>query len=377
MQLWQLSKISRLISGRIGLLLVLSLSVTLLPSCLSSPPPKPFSSEALPTEAIAEISEIRSYPVRVKYLNSSVARPATVGIPLKVDETISTDENSTAQVSLRNGAIVRIGGKSSLTLKPQNQVEFISGRLLTWAEGEKKATARILTNFGEVFSENGTVYIDIPVKAAEERLIIALDGKVNVLLKASSETLILNKGEEVTVKADGTASKPKRIEKENIDKRLANNNLIFGFSTQLSNLNQIAAEFGITASVKAASTIEFRRSDLPKLPTDNNQKKITYTSGSVNKERETPRNDRPVDRRDSKPEEPERKPEEPTAARNNQGSPEPTTPVPSPDIVPVVENPTTSEPVSPEPPPQPVPIEPPPPPVQPEIAAPEPSPRPN
>ena len=367
MQRWQLSKIS----GRIVPLLVLSLSATLLPSCLTSQPPKPFSSEALPSEAIAEISEIRSYPVRVKYLNSSVAKPATVGIPLKVDETVSTDENSTAQVSLRNGAIVRIGGKSSLTLKPKNQVEFTSGRLLTWAEGENKATTKVLTNFGEISTDNGTVYIEIPTKVAEDRRVIALDGKVTILLKASSQTLTLNKGEEVTVKADGKASEPKRIEKESIDKRLANNNLIFGFSTQLTNLNQIVAEFGISAAAKAASTIEFRRSELPKLPKESNQKKVTYTSGSANSDRNEPRNDRPEKKRETKPNEPDRKQEEPTAARDNQNTPEPATPVANPDVVPV-QNPVTNNPVSPEPPPQPVPIEPPPPPIQPEIAAPEP-----
>ncbi|HBC41651.1 MAG TPA: hypothetical protein DCZ88_07110, partial [Pseudanabaena sp.] len=63
----------------------------MLPSCTISQPEKPFSSEVLPTEAIAEISEIRSYPVRVKYVNSTTARPATVGVALKVNESVSTD----------------------------------------------------------------------------------------------------------------------------------------------------------------------------------------------------------------------------------------------------------------------------------------------
>lgn len=369
---WQLFKISRQILP----LVVLSLSVTLLPSCMTSQPAKPFSSETLPTEAIAEISEIRSYPIRVKYLNASVSRPATVGVSLKVNESVSTEETSTAQVSLRNGTIIRIGGKSSLTLKPQNQVEFTAGRLVAGYGIEIKSTAKVQTPFGEI-SSDGAVYIEIPAKAAEERRVIALDGITTVLLKGTTTALTLNKGEEIRIKADGKASEPKRIEKESIDKRIANNNLLFGFNTPLANQNQIAAEFGISATVKEAKTIEFRRSDVPKLPKENsNQKKITYTSGSANNDRE--------ERRDNSS---DRRPEEPTATRNAPvepkqppANPAPPTETPPPITPPPVEPPpvTTNPPTDVPPPPtpaQPIPIEPPPAPVQPEIAAPEPPPK--
>ena len=367
MQRWQLFKISRQILP----LLVLSLAVVVLPSCTISQPPKPFSSEALPTEAIAEISEIRSYPVRVKYVNATSARPATVGVPLKVNESVSTEDSSTAQVTLRSGAIIRIGGKSSLTLKPQNQVEFTSGRLVAWAASDRKSPAQVQTPFGEISSNDGTVYLEIPPKAAEDRRVIALDGTVTVLLKSTSEIVTLGKGEEIRIKADGKASAPKRIDKESIDKRIANNALIFGFSTQLASLPQITSEFGVTATVKEASTIEFRRADLPK-PTENpNRNKVTYNSSpAANSDRNDRREEPPAPRREeptaarTEPAVPQANSNNPAPANNNAPEPARTEPTP------VTNNPVAT-PIEP-PPAQPAPLEPPPQPVQPEIPAPAP-----
>ncbi|WP_103667641.1 FecR domain-containing protein [Pseudanabaena sp. BC1403] len=369
MQRWQLSKIS----GQILPLLFLSLVAIGLPSCSGYQPPKPFSSEAVPTEAIAEISEIRSYPVRVKYINATSSRPATIGVPLKVNESISTEDSSTAQVTLRSGAIIRIGGKSTLTLKPQNQVEFTSGRLLAWAAKDLKSPAQVQTPFGEISSNDGTVYLEIPDKASEERRVIALDGTVTVLLKSTSEIVTLGKGEEIRIQADGKASAPKRIDKESIDKRIANNSLIFGFSSQLASLPQISSEFGVTASFKEAKTIEFRRSDLPKTSENKNRNKVTYTSGTANS-----------DRNDRREDPPDNKQRDQTAAKNDPtATPEvkPTSPAPTnnpiepartndPTPAPVTTN-TVATPVEP-PPSQPAPLEPPPQPVQPEIPAPAP-----
>ncbi len=375
MQRWQLFKIY----GQLLPLLVLSLTAITLPSCTTTQPAKPFSSEALPTEAIAEISEIRSYPVRIKYVNSTSARPATVGASLKANESVSTEESSTAQLTLRSGTIVRIGGNSNLTVKPQNQVEITAGRLVTWSD--RKAPVQIRTPFGEISSNDGTVYLEIPPKASDDRRIIALDGTVTFLLKGSSDIVTLGKGEEIRIKADGKASPPKRIDKEGIDKRIANNALIFGFSTQLASLPQITSEFGVTSTVKEASTIQFRRSDLPKKPNEsNNLPKVTYSSGSPTNSDRNDRQDEPVDRRREEPSaakkpdktvEPTTSPDKPNeSSSNSTTAPKPT------ETNPVTTNPTAT-PVQPSAPPsvplEPVPLEPPPQPVQPEIAAPEPA----
>ena len=380
MQRWQLFKIY----GQLLPLLVLSLTAITLPSCTTTQPAKPFSSETLPTEAIAEISEIRSYPVRIKYVNGTSARPATVGASLKVNESVSTEESSTAQLTLRSGTIIRIGGNSSLTVKPQNQVEIISGRLVAWSD--RKAPVQIKTPFGEISSNDGTVYLEIPPKASDDRRIIALDGTVTFLLTGSSAIVTLGKGEEIRIKADGKASAPKRIDKEGIDKRIANNALIFGFSTQLASLPQIASEFGVTSTIKEASTIQFRRSDLPKKPNENdNSPKVTYSSGSS---ANSDRNDR-NDRNDRQEEPVERRREEPSAAKSPEKTLEPastnkqseppanSTTEPKPiESTPITTNPTAT-PVQPSAPPsaplEPVPLEPPPQPVQPEIPAPEPA----
>ena len=366
MQLWQLIKIS----GRFLPLLVLLLTALTLPSCTTNQPAKPFSSESLPTEAIAEISEIRSFPVRVKYINSKSARPASVGVPLKADESVSTEENSTAQLTLRNGSIIRIGGNSNLTLKLQNKVEFTSGRLVAWAASDRKATAQIQTPFGEISSNDGTIYLEIPAKASEDRRIIALTGTVTVLLKGTAGIVTIGKGEEIVIKANGKASAPKRIDKESIDKRIANNSLLFGFNTQLASLSQITSEFGVSSTVKEASTVQFRRSDLPSKPNEVNESdRVTYTSGSANNDQR----EQPVNRRYEEPA--AAKTAEPVSAPKN-----PTEPIPSATFAPVTAPPTAIEPkpnsptaIPIEPAPlQPVPLEPPPQPVQPEIPAPAP-----
>jgi len=368
MQRWQLLKISRYFCKHYVPLLVLFILGTMLPSCSISQPEKPFSSEVLPTEAIAEISEIRSYPVRVKYVNSTTARPATVGVALKVNESVSTDESSTAQITLRNGTIFRIGGAANLILRPQNQVEIESGRLVAWAAKDSKSPAQIKTSFGEISSNDGTIYLEIPAKASEDRRIISLDGNLTVLLKSTSEIVTLGKGEEIRIKADGKATAPKRIDKDSIDKKIANNSLIFGFSTQLVSLSQITSEFGVTATVKEASTIQFRRSDLPNKPSVSNRAKITYTSGTANRDRR----DEPVERRRDDP--PITKPSEtvttskPTSDPSSVANTAPTTPSTTTQPMPITTNPLP-KPV--EPAPQPAPLEPPPQPVQPEIPAPQ------
>ncbi|MDX2255723.1 MAG: FecR domain-containing protein [Pseudanabaenaceae cyanobacterium bins.39] len=346
--------------------------------CITSQPPKPFSSETSPTEAIAEISEIRSYPVRVRYTNTSSYTIATVGTPLKVNESVRTEDNSSAQINLQNGGIMRIGGSASLTLKPQNQVEIKNGKLVAWASGDQKSPTQIKTPFGEISTNNGTVYLEIPDQAATERRIISLDGTANLRLQKSSKLISLNKGEEILIKADGNASEPKAITKEVINKYIANNTLLFGFSNQLASLAAITTEFGVTATIKEANTIEFRRSDLPTQTNRNNNKPnlnstaTTNTVTNTNREQknqaieqpsETPQ-DNPKPQATS-PETPQPKPVEPTPTNPPASSP-PSNP--------------TSEPVAPSPlpnpPPQPAPLEPPPAPVQPEIAPIAPSPKP-
>ncbi len=388
MQRWQFLRISSKIAQgflplqflpvRFLTVLLMSLTPVALNSCAISQPSKPFSSEVLPTEAIAEISEIRSFPVRVKYLNATSAKPASVGASLKVDESVSTEDSSTAQLTMRNGVIIRIGGVSNLKIKPQNQVEFTAGKLVAWSASDRKTPSQIQTPFGEIASNGGTIYIEIPPKAAEDRRVIALDGTVTVLLKQSSSIVTIGKGEEIRIKADGKATAPARAEKESIEKRIANNNLIFGFSSQLASLNQIVAEFGVTSTVKEARTLEFRRSDLPTKPTEATKPpKINYTSGAPAEKSD--RNDRREERREEPIVEPRR--EEPTAARNSEPTAPEKTSEPSPANNPAPINPpeppVTTNPIAPpvEPiPSQPAPLEPPPQPVQPEIPAPEPPP---
>lgn len=379
MQFWQLSNQLSKFSRCFLPLVVLTTTVIALPSCVTNQPPKPFSSEALPTEAIAEISEIRNYPVRVRYINSASYRPATVGVPLKVSESVATEANSSAQINLRNGAIVRIGGMANVTIKPQNQVAISAGTLVAWADGERKAIAQILAPFGEVSSNGGTIYIEIPAKAADESRVIALDGKVTVLLKASAKVISLNQGDEIRIKANGSTTEPKRIDKETIDKRIANNSLLFGFSNQLASISRISTEFGVQNLVKEANKIEFRRTDLPSRPNSNTNTAANNADRPAEQPTASSRfND--SDRRDTPAPETARQNDPPAAANVPPAPQQPASPN-SPPVTPVEPAPVTSspepiaQPVEP-PPAQPAPIDPPPAPVQPEVPAPAPAPKP-
>jgi FecR protein len=246
--------------------------------CVTNLPPKPFSSEVVPTDSIAEISEIRNFPVRVRYLNGKTDRPVNVGAVIRPGERISTDENSVAQVTLKDGSLLRLGGQGGLTLQPKNVAVVEQGKLVVWKNPEQKQPLQINTNFGEITTEDSTFYLEIPTKPTESSRLMALNGSVTLKPKSGKETITLKKGQEVVVQNNGTVGAVKDVDKETIDKRIAGNVLLFGFSSPLASQSKIEADFGITVAMREANTIKFRRADIPNFKPDPSASKSATTT---------------------------------------------------------------------------------------------------
>jgi hypothetical protein len=341
-----------------------------LPGCFAPPPTKPFSSEVVPTDKLAEISEVRDFSVTVRFLNSTEDRTASVGTNLKAGETVRTEGNSRAQLALNSGVIVRVGGDAALTINPKNQLNLDKGRLLTWVTQSQNLTAEIQTPFGSVSSSDGTFYIDIPKESSQARQILALNGTVTVKLLRSPDPINLKAGEELIVSPDGTASKPKLVAREDIEKRLAGNPLIFGFNTRLASQSDIESTFKISSGIKEAEAIKFKRSDISKIkPELNPAAKSTASNRDADR---SDRNDSSSRRNDSQNTNTQNtKPtQEPTTASREPATPPvpavPATPQPSapPVATPVTSTtPDTSAPTLPNV----QPLDPPPLPIQPEI----------
>ncbi len=262
--------------------------------CATNLPPKPFSSEVVPTDSIAEISEIRNFPVRVRYLNGKTDRPVNVGAVIRPGERISTDENSVAQVTLKDGSLFRLGGQGGLTLQPKNVVVVEQGKLVVWKNPEQKQPLQINTNFGEITTEDSTFYLEIHTKSSESSRLMALNGSVTLKPKSGKETITLKKGQEVVIQNNGTVGAAKDVDKETIDKRIAGNVLLFGFSSPLASQPKIEADFGITVAMREANTIRFRRADIPNFKPDPSASKSAtttrYEEKPERKERQDPQN---------------------------------------------------------------------------------------
>jgi len=297
--------------------------------CSLGYPPKPFSSEVPPTEAIAQIDEIRSRPVWVRFLNGTKERTAQIGTLLRVGESLRTEADARVQIVLNNGAIARISGNSSLMLNPELQLRADSGLVFVSAVLENgkplEQDTQVQTPFGMVSTRNGAFYLEIPQQPNKNRRILALHGNITVKLSRTGKDVSLQKGEELLVKSDGTAEKPTRPTQAELESRFANSDLLFGFSTRFA--GQSLWESQLKVARREPEQVKFRRSDVA---------------------RNAPVNPQPA----SAP------PPSPTAVRNDpppvrQPDPrpepvQPVTPPVAPDPV-VVEPPPLSEPPAPEP----------------------------
>lgn len=341
------------------LLFGLSLTLTILPACSSSSPPKPFVSEVSPTEPIAKIVEIQDRPVWVKFLNSSTESSAVMGTALKAGETLRTESSARVQVLLNSGIAVRIEGNTTLTLKPDNQMSLESGQMIAWVSPDKKLTAQIETPLAVVLLDDGTAYIDTPKDMTQDMHIFAMQGKIEVKPKNESTSITLSKGQDLTIKPFGKALEPVALDQKSIEQRFAKSPLLYGFNNKLENLASIEADLQISSNFTETKKVPYKDSEQaannnkPAKPRESTPQ-VTYSRSEESSGRYREPEPAPAQRE---------QPSQPSASRS-----EPVLNDPPPAPVQTIS----------EPPPQPVQTvsEPPPQPVQPEIAPAEPPPLP-
>jgi FecR protein len=232
----------------------------ILPACNFGSPTKPFSAEVNPTDSIAKITEVKNRPVWIRFLNTNDDKSATVGMLLKPGESMRTEESAHAQIHLLSGAVVRVEGDSSLTVSQKDQVTLDKGQLLAWSAPSQTTPTQIQTSFGIVSVKNTTVYIDVPKDASQDKHILALQGNVEVRLNSGSEPIKLKTGQELTIKANGTAAAPQTLDTAAVEKKLAKSNLIYGFNSRLESLAAIESQLKISDNSNSTEKVPYSRS---------------------------------------------------------------------------------------------------------------------
>ncbi len=226
--------------------------------CVVGYPPKPFSSEVPPTEAIAQVDEIPSRPVWVRFLNGKTERTAQLGTWLRVGESLRTEGTATVQIVLNSGAIARISGNSSLVLNSLLQAN--SGYFLVSAMQEDgrqgQQDTQVQTPFGVISTGNGAFYLEIPQATNQKHRILALHGNIKVKLSRTGKEIALQKGEELLIASDGSAGNPQRPTQGELESHFAKSDLFFGFSTKF--VGQSFWEKQLKVARRAPEQVKFR-----------------------------------------------------------------------------------------------------------------------
>ncbi|MEM8602823.1 MAG: FecR family protein [Cyanobacteria bacterium P01_H01_bin.121] len=149
--------------------------------------------------AIASVSEIEAEPVWVRpQATEEVA--AVVEMPLDSGDVIRTEGEALAEVEFANGLGFRIGGDAALEIQPSNVLALESGEMITWVEPGQKIPVTITTPGGVAAGIRGTtVFVRLPADPGGETLFFAWEGTVGLQVPDSTDEVILNQGEEVSI----------------------------------------------------------------------------------------------------------------------------------------------------------------------------------
>jgi len=211
-----------------------------------SPVAQPPASPATP-EAIAKISAIQNQPVWVKLLEQTQENAAEVGMALRINETIRTEGAALAEVEMLSGAGFRIGGNAKITLQPDQTLNLGAGEMITWVEPGKQVPAKIVTPAGVAGIRGTTVFVKIPEDPNEEVLFFSWEGQVAITLPDQLEEIILNTGEEVTIRPGdrdvaAIRRRVRRLRRRQFLQRWRDSRLSQNFKRPLPTKAQIEAE---------------------------------------------------------------------------------------------------------------------------------------
>lgn len=217
--------------------------IILISACSS--PPKPFSSELMPTEAIAEITEIADRPVWIRFLNSNSDSIATIGKNIKLGESIRTEGNALVQITLRTGMIIRMEGDSLLTIKDEQKLQLAKGQIVVWVPPQSNTNVQIImTGAIATVNKNTTVYIN----SAKTQQIISLQGTVEVL-PIDAKPIVIKSGQNLQISdRDGANLKPKTLTEKELKTQFKKIKLLSGFNSMLGSQQEIATTLKIPIS---------------------------------------------------------------------------------------------------------------------------------
>ncbi len=182
--------------------------VGLLASCGSTPPPTaslPSTTSPSPVEpasaemATATISEIPAQPVWVTLLNATEDIAATEQMGLRVGETVRTQGEASAQINLKNGLALRIGGNSVLTLEPDNRLYLKRGESIAWVKPGRDSPVEIITPDAIAEINGSTVSVRIADSPQAGTELFVWEGTVTLRLPDQSGEVQLQSGETVSI----------------------------------------------------------------------------------------------------------------------------------------------------------------------------------
>lgn len=194
---------------------LISVVAIALVSCKSQPnsaPSAPNASVAIATsqpkaiqeKAIAKVSLVEEKPVSVISKKDNKETDANLGMGLYVADKVRTQGKGRTQIEFDNGIGLRIGGNSTVQIKPNNRLNLTEGEMLTWVKPGLKVPTEISTAYATATIRGTTAYVEIPKDLSKGVRFFSWEGTVVVKLANQSKEIILLTGEEVIVKPNST-----------------------------------------------------------------------------------------------------------------------------------------------------------------------------
>jgi hypothetical protein len=197
---------------------------------------------AVAPNAVASIRNIAAQPVWVRPAQGEETA-AELGMTLQYEDTIRTEAPALVEVGL--GEIVfRLGGNASLTLRPNQTLQFAAGQMLTWVEGKPSGPVTIQTPVGIAGIRGTTVFVNVDENPQAPVEIFAWEGEVIFQPTRATDGVVIRDGEQLLVspgEVDVAAlqRRVRRFEAAEFRQRLENSPLINDFDQPLPTLSQI------------------------------------------------------------------------------------------------------------------------------------------
>ena len=206
--------------------------------------PTQTSGPTTPEPTIATIQDIVASPVSVS-LALGEPQPAQVNQTMAYGDQIRTADQALAEVGLVTGAVFRIGGDATLTLRP-SQLQLDAGQMITWVEGALAEPVEIVTPAGIAGIRGTTVFVNIADDPSAPVEIFAWEGEVAFRLTEGGEEVILNSGEQLFVSPgeqsiEALQQQVQPLDRATAQQRLQNSRLINGFSQPIPTRDAIEA----------------------------------------------------------------------------------------------------------------------------------------